>query len=110
MQNLKKLKELRQQIAELQFQEKAIITAIQAEVETHGPLEAVGLRAYMKPGRKSTDHEAAAKAANVDSTLIEKYSTVKTTIQWAKVTKEANIDVRPFTTAAEPQFVIEDVK
>jgi hypothetical protein len=77
----------------------------------------------MKPGRKSTDHEAAVKAAfdeyiehgyhSLGDTLRElqeRHTTTKVTVAWAQVTKAAKLDVEPYTTQAPPVFVLEREK
>lgn len=93
---------------------------LKARVEKSGNVEGFGVRAYMKAGRKSINHEAAVEAKGQEyikhdmhslfselSTLIESASTTKTTVAWAKVTKAARIDTTPFVTESEPSFVIE---
>ena len=65
--------------------------------------------AYFKPGRKSTDHEAAATWASVSQAIIDEYSTTKVTVAWAKVTKAAKVNVEHFTVEAPPVFVIEEI-
>lgn len=85
---------------------------------TGAPVESHGYRAYMKPGRKSTDHrKAACDAAGLGQMsgdelqdIIDEY-----TIQpdprtsWAKVTKAAGIDTSGYVTQKPPSFVIEQV-
>jgi hypothetical protein len=111
-------------------QRQATIAAELAEIETalaerakSGPVAAGGWIAHWKPGRKSTNHEAAAKAefeeynryelhtlSDALRGIQEKHSTTKTTVAWAKVTAEAKIDVVPFTVEGAPVFVVEEVK
>ena len=72
-----------------------------------------GYQARWKPGRKATDHEAAAKVAMVPESIIEAHTTIKTTVAWAKVTKAANVSksvLEQFTTEGTPSFVVEPVK
>lgn len=117
---LKQYAELSSKQLEIAAELAAIVDQIRAEVTaTKAPIAAHGFIAYYKPGRKSTDHEAAVKAildgAAIDveygvNQLIKKYSTTKTTTAWAKVTKEAGIDTTDFTTEGEPQFTIEVLK
>ena len=109
MENLKRLAEIRTAIANLQTEAEALTEALRMEVLESGPVEAFGLRAHIKKGRASTDHEAAAMAAQVAPAIIEKHSTTKVSVAWAKVTKEAKVDTAPFTTTAPRVFVIEAV-
>lgn len=109
MENLKRLAEIRAAIASLQAEAEAVTEALRMEVMKSGPVEAFGLRAHLKKGRASTDHEAAAMAAQVDPAIIEKHSTTKVTVAWAKVTKEAKVDTAPFTTTPPPVFAIDPV-
>ena len=93
---------------------KARVADIESKLKEHvganGPVQAYGYAAKFKAGRKSTDHEAAATAANVAPELIEKHSTVKITVAWAQVTKAAKIDTTSYTTEGAPSFVVEAVK
>lgn len=106
---------------ELDFIKSELELAVQ---ETNAPLSAYGLIAYMKPGRKSIDHEKATNAevlkqykASGDGDrvffireLIEANSTTKTTVKWAEVTKKAGIDTSAFVTEAPAVFVVERVE
>lgn len=107
---LKQYNELQLQLMDINAQLADITAAIRAEVDEQGMVAGHGVKAYYKPGRRSTDHEAAVKETPPTDdilALIEKHSTTKTTTAWAKVTKEAGIDVTTFTTEGEPTFVIE---
>ena len=89
----------------------AIRTEIKESAEGGEDVTAAGYRVYWKPGSKSTEHEKAAMAANVSAEIIKKYTTIKEpSIAWAKVTKEAKVDVKPFTTQGDPIFTIKAVK
>jgi hypothetical protein len=107
---LERLSIINSRIADLEAEREHLMPFIEEHVAEHGTAMGYGYVATFKPGRASTDHEAAAKAANVDQSLIEEYSTTKTTVKWAKVTKAAKVDVAPFTTRGEPTFVVEPVK
>ncbi len=120
METLRRLAEIRAAIASLQAEAEALTEALRMEVIESGPVEAFGLRAHLKKGRASTDHEAAAMAAQVDPAIIEKHSTTRVTwvswddttkvsVAWAKVTKEAKVDTAPFTTTPPPVFAIDPV-
>lgn len=117
---LDRYNEIMQQIAALTEEANEIKAAVRAQVEESGEMAGHGWRAYFKPGRNSTDHEAAVKAwqAEIDEhgmhglalklkEVVEKHTTVKTSDAWAKVTKDAKIDTSDFTTQSEPAFVIE---
>lgn len=111
MQNLlERYAQIQMQIADLNVQLADTQAMIQAHVQEYGEVAGYGLRAHYKPGRASTDHEAAARAANVPSEIVEQFSTTKTTVAWAQVTKAAKVDTKPFTVVGEPTFVIEVVK
>lgn len=102
--------QLRSELAEIQNEIAQIETALREQVEASGEVAGFGFRAYLKPGRKSTDHEAAANAHGVWPELVEKFSTVKTTVQWAKVTKEMGLKtLDEFTTESAPAFVVEAI-
>ncbi|MEM9945494.1 MAG: hypothetical protein AAF810_05450 [Cyanobacteria bacterium P01_D01_bin.36] len=107
--SIKELVALRERQSAIQEQIKQVEVQLKIEVEQHGPIEGFGLRAHFKPGRKSTNHEAAAKAANASQALIDEHSTTKTTVQWAEVTKAAKVDLVLFTAQGEPSFVVESV-
>lgn len=120
---LEKYAELQIELKRIQLELAKVEEEIAAQVKEVGQISGFGYTAKMKPGRKSTDHEAAVmnkfneytmyKMHSLAHALLEtqeKFSTRKVTVQWAKVTAEANIDVTEFTTQAEPTFVIEAVK
>ena len=100
-------KELQAQIAQLQAEAEAITDELKAHVADFGEVAGYGVRAYMKAGRKSTDHEAAAKDHDVPAEVVEKHTVIKSTVSWAKVTKELKIDTAPYTKEGAPTFVIE---
>jgi hypothetical protein len=107
------LSELDAQIALLQQQRKDMEKAIKEATEVGEIIRGGRYQSLWKPGRKSTDHEQAAKAVNVPADIVEKHSTVKVTIQWAKVTKDAKIPkeiLAQYTTESDPVFAIEEVK
>ena len=92
---------------------------LEAYVKEYGEISAGGVRARMKPGRKSVDHKAAVydtmeaadlKMYDVLQILIDKHTTIKTSIAWAKVTKEVGIDTSNYVTESPPSFVVEVVK
>ena len=102
--------QLKNELAEIQNEIAQIEAQLRQQVETSGEVAGFGFRAYMKQGRKSTNHEDAAKANGAWDDLIEKFSTTKTTVQWAKVTKEMGLkDLDAFTTQADPVFVVEAI-
>lgn len=106
---LKRYAELRTQAEAIRSELASIEADLQTAVaETGSQLAGYGYCAYMKPGRKSIDHEAAAKWANVPGEIVKKYTKVKETIAWAQVTKAANVDVTNFTVIGEPVFFIEE--
>jgi hypothetical protein len=120
---LDKYAELKAQKAVIESQLAEIEAQLAEHVQAHGEAAGYGYRAYIKPGRKSTDHEAAYKAgmAEIDEhemhstalkyrEAVEKHSTTKVTVAWAKVTAALKIDTAPFTVEGQPQFVIEEVK
>lgn len=104
---LKQLSDLDAQIADLTTQRAEITSQLKQATKENGPMQGYGYMATWKPGRKSTNHEAAATAANVSPEIVLKHTKVKETVAWAKVTKEAGVDVAPFTTQGEPFFVVE---
>ena len=92
---------------------KTILAQLEEAVPTGDVVAFAGYQAQWKPGRKSTDHEAAAIDYAVEPSIIEKHTTVKTSIAWAKVTKEAKLpkDVLDrYTTEAPPTFSVEPMK
>ena len=117
---LDRYNEIMQQIAALTEEANEIKAAVKAQVEITGEMAGYGWKAYFKPGRNSTDHEAAVKAWQAEindhemhglalklDEVIEKHTTVKTSVAWTKVTKDAKIDTSNFVTQSEPVFVIE---
>ena len=110
MDTLKIYAEKMAQMKELQAELGELQARLQTEVAETGEQRGYGYAALYKAGRKSTDHKAAATAANVAPELIEKYSTVTYAVAWAQVTKAAKIDVAPFTTESAPVFVVEAIK
>ena len=107
---LARYSQIMQQIEALRAEAAEVESQLKSFVGEVGQVEDFGYRAYFRPGRKSTDHEAAAKAANVPSVIIEKFSTVKVSVAWARVTKEAGVNTADFTTQGESEFVIERVE
>lgn len=102
--------QLKKELAEIQNEIAQIENALHEMVQTTGEMAGFGFRAYMKPGRKSTDHEAAALAYGVWPDLVEKFSTTKVTVQWAKVTKEMGLkNLDEYTTESAPTFVVEAI-
>ena len=119
---LNRYAQLKSELAEIQNEMAQIEAALRQQVESSGEVAEYGFRAYLKPGRKSTDHQAAVDAtmaeynrhqmhslASEAIALVEKYSTVKTTVQWAKVTKEMGLRLNEFTTESAPVFVVEAI-
>jgi len=120
MEELRRYKELKQEIDRLQYELSELAFGINSMAMKYGEVAGYGVRAYMKPGRKTTDHEAAYNAlmdeinaeqwhdsAQVAAGVVAKYTTTKITVAWAKVTGALKIDTAPFTTEGEPSFVIE---
>ena len=120
---LDRYNDIQEMIAFLQAEAAEIESALRVQVEETGTVAGHGWIAQLKPGRKSTDHEAAVKAAfadcdehgwhNTANTLRElqgRHTTTKVTTAWAQVTKAAGLDVEPYTTQAPPVFVVERVK
>ena len=92
---------------------KKILADLESAVPTGDVVTFAGYKAAWKPGRNSTDHEAAAAAVTVDPAIVERHTTVKTSVAWAKVTKEAKVPkavLDQFTTQAPPAFVVEPQK
>lgn len=107
---LKDLSELNDSIKALEQRRADLLAAIEQAVLENGDMKGYGYEATIAPGRKTTDHEAAARAAAVPQALVDKYTTVKPTIAWAKVTKEAKADIAPFTTTGDPVFTVKVAK
>jgi len=80
-------------------------------VEKNGEVAGHGVRAYMKPGRKTTDHKQAAIDADVHPEIIT-LNTVQPAprTSWANVTKQAGVDTSNYVTQAPAKFVIEAMK
>ena len=98
---------------ELSVARKAILAELEKTIAPGESAVFAGYQAQWKPGRKATDHEAAAKAVGVPESVIETHTTVKTTVAWAKVTKDAKVPkaiLEQFTTEGAPAFVVEPVK
>ena len=98
---------------ELAQARKAILAQLEKTVAPGESASFAGYKAQWKPGRKATDHEAAAKVAMVPESIIEAHTTIKATVAWAKVTKAANVPktiLEQFTTEGESSFVVEPVK
>jgi len=92
---------------------KKILADLESAVPTGDVVAAAGYIARWKPGRRTTDHEAAAAAVTVDPAIVERHTTVKTSVAWAKVTKEARVPkpvLDQFTTEAPPEFSVEPQK
>ena len=115
--------EIQKQLDILEAEARAIEDALRKQVEETGTVAGHGWIAHIKPGRKSTDHEAAVKAAFLTydehqmhmaamtlHDLKHTYTTTKVTTAWAQVTKAAGLDLEPYTTQAPPVFVVEPVK
>lgn len=121
---LQRQQELKQQAQNIAYQIELIEGLIKEYViEQNAPLSAFGVVAWMKPGRKTINHEKAVMEQmdeysdhgmhSLGSALeatIERFSTTKTTVKWAEVTQAARIDTAPFTVEAPAVFVIEPVK
>lgn len=100
---------LAEQLAGIDAEIAETAEIIKVTVRENGDVFSDDYHACFKPGRKSTDHESAATWANVPAAIIEKHTTTKTTVAWAKVTKDAKVNVEPFTNEAPPVFVIERI-
>ena len=103
---LKRYAEIKLKITELQNELTDIESELQGDVEKSGEMSGHGYRAFMKPGRKSTDHQTAAKASGDWAHLAETYSTTKTTVRWAAVTKAMGIDLAPYTSVSPATFTV----
>lgn len=105
---LQRYAQLKNELERIQHEIAEIEDNLRQQVDKTGEIAGFGFRAYFKPGRKSTDHEAAARANGVWDDLIEKHSRAKVTISWAKITKEMGIvSLDEYTTQGEPVFVVE---
>ena len=120
---LDRYNDIQEMIAFLQAEAADIEAALREQVEETGTVAGYGWIATMKPGRKSTDHEAAVKAAFEEYTehgyhslgdklreAQERHTTTKVTVAWAQVTKAAALDLEPHTTQGKPVFVVERLK
>lgn len=133
---LARYNDIQQAIAALQAEADEIENALCKQVEETGTIAGYGWIATMKPGRKATDHEAAAVGQIVPDlfeALWEKHTvaTVKTPLTthsleslieifgddlvgtstaWAKITKDGKCNLERHTTQAPPVFVVERVK
>lgn len=106
-------------IAVLNERKEEIKSAVEIFVtETGEPIAAHGLIARMKPGRKTYDHELAVcnaqESGSVSDDEIRKLigdHTIqpKPRTKWAKVTKDAGIDVSGYCTQKPDTFVIEPI-
>lgn len=96
----------RERMREIEEKLQAEVIATGAQISAHG------YTARMKPGRKSTDHQAAAMYASVPQEIIEQFTTIpEPKIAWAKVTKTARVSndiLAQYTTQSPPSFVIEN--
>lgn len=107
---LERYAQLKNELAEIQNELAEIESELRQTVDETGEMAGFGFRAYYKPGRKSTNHEAAAKANGAWPELIEKHTVVKPSISWAKITKEMGIKtLDEFTAQGDPVFVIEEI-
>jgi hypothetical protein len=132
---LERYAELKQQQATIAAELAEIETAL-AEQAKSGPVAAGGWIARWKPGRKSTNHEAAAAAQlppEIYGALYNKHTTatvktplivhplesliemfgddaVSTSTAWAKVTKDGKCKLDRYTTEGDRVFVVEEVK
>ena len=111
MELLKELSDINDSLAALTTRKTEIEAEVKSAVDRTGaPVSAYGLIARYKAGRKSTDHEAAAKAAGVPQDLVNRHSKTKVTVAWAKVTKDAKVDIAPYTIEGDPVFAIEAIE
>jgi hypothetical protein len=76
-------------------------------VNQNGSVQFSGVRAYYKPGRRTIDHEAAAKSVGVAQEIIDRFTKTKSITAWAEVTKAANVDTSAFVSQSEPTVVID---
>lgn len=104
---LKRYAQLKMEMLEIQDELRIIEESLKKEVGESDQISAFGFKAQWKPGRKRTDHLAAARDAKVPAKLIHKHTTMRPSISWAKITKEAGIDLDEYTDQSPPTFVIE---
>lgn len=102
--------QLKNELAKIQNELAEIEAALKAEVLESGEIAGFGFRAYMKPGRKSINHQKAARENGAWESLIEKHSKTKVTVSWAKITQEMGIkNLDDYTNQGNPVFVVEPV-
>jgi len=104
--------QINQAIRELQLRKKNIAEVLTLEVETTGaPITGAGWRAYMVEGRANVNHEKAAIDAGVSFEIVKRH-TVQPPLRvaWAKVTKEARLNLAEYTTRGKPSLKIEPVQ
>lgn len=104
---LKRYAQLKMELLEIQDELRIIEASLQNEIGEFDQISAFGFKAQWKPGRKRTDHQAAAIDNKVPNSLIKKYTTTRESIAWAKITKEAGISLDEYTDQSPPVFVIE---
>lgn len=108
---LELIADLTNDMTEIKDQLNSLKNGLELHVKDHGDVQGHGVRAFMKPGRKKVDHEAAVEDAGVDDEIIEDFTTRKPapdpTVAWAKITKQEQIPLGEFTTYAESFFVVE---
>lgn len=107
---LKRYDEIELEILNLKTEQEEIKDALKRHVADHGEVSGYGWKATIKAGRKSTDHQAAVIDADVPVELLDKHTKVKPVTAWAKITKEAGLDLSEYTTQGEPSFVIQVLK
>lgn len=107
MDTLKRYAELQDKLVDIRNEITTIEEEIRGVVDKSGPVAGYGYIAKFKPGRKSTNHELAATENSAPRDLVDKFSTTRVTVQWAKITKEMGIDLEPYTSAGDSTFVIE---
>ena len=105
--SLQRYAQLQSELEEIRNEIDMIEDELRKEAEQTGAITGHGYTARFKPGRKITDHQAAAIAANVPDEIVKKHTTIKESVAWAKVTKEAGCATADFTTQGDPVFVIE---
>ena len=101
--------QLKSEMLEIESELRLIESELAEQLAAGESLEAHGFKAHWKNGRKQTDHEQAVIDAKVPAQLIEKHTTVKTTVAWAKITKEARLNLDEYTSYGIPQFKVEVV-
>ena len=110
---LENLSEIEIQMRDLTEARAGVLAELEAAVPPGDTVTFAGFKAQWKPGRKTTDHESVAQDMAVDAAIIEKHTAVKTTVAWAKVTKEARIGqavLDQYTIEGPPSFVVEPIK